>query len=163
MIGMRGIARRAGHVSAALCYAAALVIPAWGADEDLKGLTQASYQVHHSKETRECGLTHDAALTSLKRTISERTKIHDNRALGYPTIILSMRAIRIGDACVHYVNLEVVTYYSVGFEHNGSTFRRPVVFWRQDAMTTGNANAAQEQIEALARMLAASWQKFNPK
>lgn len=161
MIDMRGIVRRA--VSAALCCTAALVVPAWGAVEDLKGLTQASYQVNLLKETRECGLTHDAVLTSLKRTINERTRVQDNRALGYPTIILSMRTIRIGDACVHHLNLEVVTYYSIRFEHNGNTFWRPVVFWRQDAMTTGNANAGQEQVEALARKLAVDWEKFNPK
>jgi len=30
-------------------------------------------------------------------------------------------------------------------------------------MTTGNANAAQEQVEGLARKLAVDWEKFNPK
>jgi hypothetical protein len=158
MIGMRGIAR----VSAAVCYAAAFGVPAWGADEDLKGLTQAGYQAYLLNETRACGLTEDAVLTSLKRTIGERTKIQEIRAL-YPSIILSVRTTRIGDACVHHVNLELVTLHLIRFDYNGSTFARPVVIWRQDAMTSGNASTAQEQIEALARKLGEIWQMFNAK
>jgi len=162
MIGMRRIARRARHVSAALYYAAALVVPAWGAEEDLKGLTQAGYEAYLMNETRACGLTEDAVLTSLKRIVSERTKIQEIRAR-YPSIILSMRTIRIGDACVHHANLELVNLHLLHFVYNGTTFARPVVIWRQDAMTSGNANTAQEQVQALARKLVESWQKFNSK
>src|SRR5215475_3565318 len=162
MIAMRSIERRAKHVLSALYFAAALVVPAWGADEDLKGLTQAGYEAYLMNETRACGLTEDAILTSVKRIVSERTKIQEIRAR-YPGIILSMRTIRISDACVHHANLELVNLHLLHFVYNGTTFARPVVIWRQDAMTSGNASTTQEQIQTLGRKLVESWQKFNTK
>jgi len=136
MISMTRIARLVRSISAGLCYLAASV-PAWATSDDLKGLMQVSFAAYLLKETRACGLTDDAVLASLKRTVSEHTRMQELR--GQPTIILNMRTITIGDVCVHHANLEVVYWHPIHFAYNGSTFTRPVVIWRQDAMMSGTA------------------------